>query len=155
MRLISQMLMKNMYKEVIKDDIWNHHYFDMKKELESSKKLKDLKDDDFSEVQDYFKVKSVDATRRAFKVRSQMLGEIPANFRNKYEKKEGGLKCSYCCEDKICSQSHCLECTAWMKEREGLDLTNIMDLVMFFKRVLDERDRMDKDVEVTALHDSC
>ena len=41
-----------------------------------------------------------------------------------------------------------------MKEREGLELTNIMDLVMFFKRVLDERDRMDKDVKVTASHDS-
>ena len=38
-------------KEVIKDGIWNHHYVDLKKELESSKKLKDLKDDDFSEVQ--------------------------------------------------------------------------------------------------------
>ena len=52
--------------------------------------MKDLKDDDFSEVQDYFKVKSVDATRRAFRVRSQMLGEIPANFQNKYEKRRVG-----------------------------------------------------------------
>ena len=42
-----------------------------------------------------------------------------------------------------------------MKEREGLDFTNIMDLVMLFKRVLDERDRMDKDVKVTASRNSC
>ena len=49
-------------KEEIKDAIWNHHQQDMKNELGNSKKLMDIKDEDFSEVQEYFKNKSVETT---------------------------------------------------------------------------------------------
>ena len=70
-------------KEDIMDAIWNHHYCDIKKELEKSKKLNDIKHEDFSNVQDYFKVKSVETTRMAFKVRSKMVTDIPGNFKNK------------------------------------------------------------------------
>ena len=70
-------------KEEIKTAIWNHHYADMKKELNNSKKLMDIRDEDFSEVQEYFKQKSVDNTRLAFRVRSKMVDEIPANFKDK------------------------------------------------------------------------
>ena len=126
----------------------------MKIELEKSKKLGDIKHEDFSEVQNYFKVKSVETTRMAFKVRAKMISEIPENFKNKY--KEEGLKCVYCNQGEISSQSHCMVCPAWGKCREGLDLTNILDLVVFFRKVLDERAKLDaKNVLGTAMHDSC
>ena len=142
-------------KSVIKEAIWKHQYADIKKELSTSKKLKDIKDDDFSEVQEYFKGKSVENTRMAFKVRCQMVADIPANFKNKYKKKEEGLECSYCAEKKEMSQGHCLECPAWSELRIGLDVTNIMDLVVFFRRLLTERARMEeKGVTKTASHDS-
>ena len=64
-------------KEDINDALYNHHYSDMKQELEKSKKLNDIKHEDF-------KVKSVETTRMAFKVRSKMVSEIPENFKNKY-----------------------------------------------------------------------
>ena len=100
----------------------------------------DIKHEDFSEVQEYFKQKSVSNTRLAFRVHSKMVDEIPANFKNKFKSKgEDGLICSYCDKGEIMSQSHCLECSAWVKLREGLDLTNIMDMVAFFKRLVDER----------------
>ena len=141
-------------KEDIREAIWNHHYRDMKIELEKSKKLGDIKHEDFSEVQNYFKVKSVETTRMAFKVRAKMISEIPENFKNKY--KEEGLKCVYCNQGEISSQSHCMVCPAWGKCREGLDLTNILDLVVFFRKVLDERAKLDaKNVLGTAMHDSC
>ena len=60
-------------KEDIKDAIWNHHQKDIKQELSTSKKLMEIKDEDFSEVQDYFHNKSVENTRMAFKVRSKMV----------------------------------------------------------------------------------
>jgi hypothetical protein len=41
-------------KSDIKEAIWKRHYADIKMELSTSKKLKDIKDDDFSEVQEYF-----------------------------------------------------------------------------------------------------
>ena len=103
-------------KEEIKNAIWNHHYLDIKKELADSKKLMDIKEENFSEVQDYFKEKSVGNTRMAFKVRTKMVSEIPANFKNKFKKKgDDGLICSYCKQGKIMTQSHCLECPAWGK----------------------------------------
>ena len=47
-------------------------------------------------------------------------------------------------------------CPAWVQCREGLDLTNILDLVVFFRKVLNERAKLEaKDVLGTALHDSC
>ena len=43
-----------------------------------------------------------------------------------------------------------------MKLREGLDLTNIMDMVGFFRKLLDERARLEAEsVLGTASHDSC
>ena len=126
----------------------------MKRELEKSKKISDIKHEDFSKVQEYFKVKSVETTRMAFKVRSKMVSEIPENFKNKYG--EEGLQCKYCNQGEISSQSHCMVCPAWLPCREGLDLTNILDLVVFFRKVLDERAKMEaKVVPGTALHDSC
>ena len=57
----------------------------------------DIKDEDFSTVQDYFKDKSVENTRMAFKVRSKMVADIPCNFKNKYMRKGvDGIMCSYC-----------------------------------------------------------
>ena len=142
-------------KSVITEAIQRHHYADIKKELGTSKKLKDIKDEDFSKVQEYFKGKSVENTRMAFKVRCHMVKDIPANFKNKYKNKEEGLQCSYCTEKKEMSQGHCLGCPAWSELRKGLDVTNIMDLVVFFRRLLAERARLEKEgVTGTASHDS-
>ena len=131
-------------KKTIKNAIWKHHSMDFKMELSESKKLKDIKEDDFSKVQDYFHGKSVANTRMAFKIRTQMVSEIPANFKNKFKKKgEDGLICTHCEEGKELSQSHCVECSAWVQLREGLDLSNIMDLVAFFRKLLAERARLE------------
>ena len=47
-------------------------------------------------------------------------------------------------------------CPSWSALRQGLDLTNIMDLMVFFRNLLKERAKMDaEDVfRKTASHDS-
>ena len=131
-------------KAAVKKAIWDNHQADVLKELSESKKLMDIKDEDFSTVQEYFKDKSVENTRMAFKVRSKMVADIPCNFKNKYKRKgEDGIMCPYCKDGREFSQSHCLECPAWADIREGLDLANIMDLVVFFRKMLDERARLE------------
>jgi hypothetical protein len=118
----------------------------MKKEMEEkSTKLKDIQHGDFTNVQDYLKQQSVENTRMAFHVISKMVQEIPANFKEKYRKNENGLKCKHCQEGQIMSQSHCLECPAWVQIREGLDLRNIVDMATFFRKLLTERDKLDKE----------
>ena len=144
-------------KGEVKKAIFNHHYADIKNELSESTKLLEIKDEDFSQVQDYFKGKSVANSRMAFKVRCKMVPEIPCNFKNKYKRKgNDGLICSYCKDGTEMSQSHCLECPAWAEMRQGLDLSNIMDLVVFFRKLVAERARLEgENVIKTALHDPC
>ena len=53
------------------------------------------------------------------------------------------------------TQTHCLQCPAWAEQREGLQLNNIEDMVVFFRKLLVERARLDKEnVFKTASHDS-
>ena len=139
-------------KEEIKDAIWNHHQNYNKQELSTSKKLVEIKHEDFSKVQDYFNYKSVETTRMAFKVRSKMVANIPGNYRSKFKQKgEDGLLCQYCTERQEMDQAHCLRCSAWAELRTGLDMSNIIDLVTFFKKLLSERARLE-DVKKTASH---
>ena len=115
--------------------------------------------DDFSEPQEYFNDKSIENGRLAFQIRSKMVKEIPANFKNKY--KEEDQLCKFCNEMKTFNQSHCIVCPAWEQQREGLDLTKIEDMVTFFRKMLSEKEKEEKrrktgspGIQGTAKHDS-
>ena len=92
----------------------------------------------------------------AFKIRSHMVTEIPCNFKNKYKKKgNDGLICAYCSENEEMDQSHCMRCPAWSELRKDLDLSSISDVVIFFRKLLTERARVEAEsVKLTASHDS-
>ena len=92
------------------------------------------------------KNKSVSIGRMAFKIRYKMLTYISANFKDKFKSKKydyEGLICGYCNEEEIMDQAHCLQCVKWMDLRDGLDLSNIEDLVKFFSRMLLEKGKID------------
>ena len=74
-------------KTVIKKAVFDHHLKEMKKEVMSMKKLEQIKNDDFSHVQDYFMNKSIENARMSFKLRSQMLENIPGNFKKHIQKR--------------------------------------------------------------------
>ena len=104
----------------------------MIEEVKSKAKLDPIKDEDFTEIQEYFNEKSIANSRMSFKIRSQMVSDIPGNFKNRYRKegteKEGQV-CEYCQEDERMTQAHCLSCPAWSSLREYLDLADIKDWV--------------------------
>ena len=81
-------------KSVLKKAIMNHHYGELKKEIASMKKLDPIKDEDFRETQSYFMDKSIENGRMAFRIRCQMVDNIPGNFKNKYRKEKE--KCRHC-----------------------------------------------------------
>ena len=129
-------------KHDIKKAIFENHYNDMVKIVKTKTKLENIQDEDFHEIQDYFGDKSVENTRMAFRIRTQMVRDIPGNYKNKYKVKgtvNEGLVCSECDTGEILTQSHCLTCLTWAELRTGLDLTNIQDLVVFFRKLLVER----------------
>ena len=132
-------------KSIVKNAVRNHHYKEMKEEIKKMKKLDPIKHEDFSEAQKYLQDKSIENGRTAFKLRSQMLENIPGNFKNKYKNNKEKLKCHYCDMDQEMTQSHCLECSAWDGIKKDLDVTNINDLVKFFQRLLMERAKKDEE----------
>ena len=128
-------------KTAIKKAVFENHYKEMLVDINKSKKLEDIIKDDFREVQGYFHGKSVHKTRLSFRIRCRMVQDIPGNFKSKYSmngRKMDGLICSHCPGD-ILSQNHCLICPAWAQLRQGLDLSNIQDLTIFFQKLLVER----------------
>ena len=64
-------------KEVVREAIRVHHYKEMKVEMDRSKKLEEIKHDDFTTAQTYMSIRSVEVGRTAFKVRCKMLLDFP------------------------------------------------------------------------------
>ena len=69
----------------------------------------------------------------AFMIRSQMVPEIPGNFKNKFRGRgtgSDGLASPYCIQGGVMTQSHWLACPAWSELHD--------DLVVFFRKLLVE-----------------
>ena len=81
--------------------------------------------DDFTEVQNYFLDKSIENERVSFKIRSQMLENIPGNFKNKSRNQKEKLICRHWQTEQVMMQSHCLEFTAWLDIKKNSDITKI------------------------------
>ena len=70
----------NVSKAQIQEAIFNSHYRNMKEQLKSSKKLDDIKNEDFRKTQPYFLYKSVQNGRLSFRIRTKMVKKIPGIF---------------------------------------------------------------------------
>ena len=121
--------------------MFDHHYGEIKSKIASSKKMMSHKDEDFTEVQNYIKGKSVEHIRVAFRIRCEMVPEIRSNYKDKYKRKggEAAVLCPEFPAQEMETQSHCLVCPRWEDIRSGLDLTRIDDMVLFFQKLLNER----------------
>ena len=129
-------------KSEVKEAIFENHYKEMMEIIKSKSKLDAINGEDFRKVQDYFHDKSVENSRMAFRIRTEMVKEIPGNFKNKYRVRgtlNEGLICLECQEQAVMTQSHCITCPAWTEIRSGLDLSKISDMVVFFRKLLVER----------------
>ena len=125
----------------IKEAVMEHHDNELKEKIKSSEKMEKVKDDDFSQVQEYLKGKSIENTRMAFKIRCNMVQDIKGNFTSKYKRLGGeeALLCQDCDCREIQTQSHCLVCPKWEEIRTGLELDKIEDVVKFFQKLMVER----------------
>ena len=103
-------------------------------QFSTSKKLQDIKDDNFRQMQEYFKDKNLSNARLKFKIRSKMVDRIPGNFKNRYKYSEEGLNCTDCMVE--LTQDHCIICPSRAILREDLDMSRLDDTVIYFKRYL-------------------
>ena len=121
-------------KQEIQKAIYQAHYKAMMVLFENSKKLKDIKNDNFEGMQSYFNDKNLKNSRMKFKIRSKMVENIPGNFKNRFKYSEKGLNCVSCNTE--LNQDHCVICPDRAQLRAGLDMNNIDDVVTYFRRYL-------------------
>ena len=98
-------------KTVIKEAIFNHHYTEMKSEIDRMKKLEPIKGEDFTETLQYVMDKFIENGLMSFQIRTQMLKDIPG----KYPKRQRKTKMP----QQVLTQSHYLECPGWMDIKKG------------------------------------
>ena len=90
---------------------------------------------------------SLNNARMAFKIKCQMVEEIPCNFKNKYRKRNNssdqneGLICPHYRNGQLFTPKHVLSCLEWTELREDLNMHSICGLVTFFKRLLVEKEK--------------
>ena len=123
-------------KTVIQKAVENSHWEDMMSQFDHSSKLQDIKNCDFKNIQPYFNDRNIENSRIKFKIRTKMLEKVPGNFKNKYKNAENGIQCDFCLEDM--TQNHCVVCPGRKEDREGLDMSNLDDLVIYFTNILDQ-----------------
>ena len=77
-------------KEKVNEEIFYHHYKVMKEDICNMKKLEDIKNEDFREVQDYMKCCAIEQARLTFSLRSKMY-DCCANYDGKYDEDNGAV----------------------------------------------------------------
>ena len=80
---------KEVSKETVEEEIFYHHYKELKKEMDSKEKCKDIKHEDFREVQSYMKTNSIENARMKFSLRAKMYN-CRANMHGKYDEDNRG-----------------------------------------------------------------
>ena len=124
-------------KEKMTEAIFYHDYKEKKEDMEKSRKLEDIKHEDFRYLPDYFvHEKSIEKVRLAYRIRSKMVNDIKSNFKNSHK---GSLQCDWCESGADESQCHAKECDGWEEERRGLNMDTMEDVIIFFQRKSDKR----------------
>ena len=65
-----------------------------------------------------------------------MVNKIKMNFKGSYKH---NLTCEKCEIGENETQCHAMVCLGWSEQREGLFLDNMKDMVVFFRRLLEEK----------------
>jgi hypothetical protein len=106
------------------------------KEKMGSKTLK-LKSEDCN-LKDYMNYKSIKEVRDIFRVRTNLVEGFKGNFKNRY--RDGNMNCVEC-DREVDDQAHAIICPAYDDLRVGLDMRNDKDLVSYFRKVMESRDK--------------
>ena len=94
----------------------------MLSQFEASKKLEYIKNDNFRQMEEYFRDKNIVNARMKFKIRSKVVEKITENFKNRYKYNEEGLNCIEFLTEM--TQFHRTNCPARATLGEGLDMSS-------------------------------
>ena len=72
----------------------------------------------------------------AFRIKSKMVQSIKMNFKGSHKENFSFDECESGSDD---TQCYAMICNGWKEQREGLDLTVMSDMVIFFTRILEKK----------------
>ena len=125
-------------KDELEDAVFFHNYKEMKEDINKCEKLEDVQHEDMRELPDYMMEKSVEKVRMAFRIRTKMVKNVKMNFKNSHR---DNLICEKCELGENETQCHALTCPGWEEHRAGLDLSRLCDMVVFFTRILEDKNK--------------
>ena len=112
--------------------------------MEGKTKILDLVGDNCL-LKQYFKEKSLSATREMFRIRTNM-NELKGNFKHSKKNLKTGVLCVACgLEEEV--NSHVLDCPMYVDLKQGKDFSENRDLVTFFREVMARREEVLKETE--------
>ena len=103
-------------------------------------KLEDMKNESYG-TKSYLREMSMQNARMMLRIRRKMV-QCKMNFSSKRSNIETAWKCDSCMSEAIDTQSHILYCEAYKPLREGKSLESDKDLVQYFRRVIEIRDKL-------------
>ena len=119
-------------KQMLKRAILIHHCKEIKENMLTYKKLKNLVNEDNIKTKEYMKTMTVSNVRSNFRIRTNML-ELIGNMK-------GGhidIRCRACKKSGSKEdQSHVQNCQEYQDLKEGLDMFRDFDLIKFFRNVI-------------------
>ena len=107
--------------------------------MEGKSKVQDLVSENCS-LKSYFTEKSLSAARDLFRIRTNM-NKLKGNF--KHDKRNPDVRCVACGQAEEIN-SHVVDCAEYADLKVGKDLSINKDLALFFKDVMDRRDKIMK-----------
>ena len=126
-------------KKEIQQAVYKAHYKAMLNLFENSKKLKNIKNNDFRGMQGYFNDKNLANSRRKFKICAKMVEKYQEISKKCYNFNKTGLNCSSCMIEM--TQAHGALCPARAELRSGLNMDKLDDAVIYFRQYLTNEKR--------------
>ena len=139
--MIPNVMEDDVPKRIIKEALIFHNCQEIRMEIETKKmkKLKDIKNEDFSETKQYMKKKSISESRTQFRIRTNML-ELRGNMKGSHKNDLSCLGCKK--QDTQEDQLHVMSCSAYEDLRIGLNFSEDGDLVTYFQKVMLAREKL-------------
>ena len=109
--------------------------------MQRYQKLEDEKNKDFIKLASFMEGKCLEDIQIAFLIKCKIVKNIIMNYYNSFI----NLVCEKCQTGRNESQCHAMECTGWQENRSGLNLAMLEDMLIFFKRILEDKDKVRKE----------
>ena len=131
---------KYKWKKLLKTAVNEKNKNDILESVERYTKLDDIKNDSYG-IKSYLREMSMQNARMMLRIRSKMV-QCKMNFSSKKSNIETAWKCHSCMSFAIDTQSHILYCEAYSPLREGKSLSSDKDLVEYFRKVMEIREKL-------------